>query len=79
MSIPERWGMGLGRALLATSEALLADMGFIRAMLWVLEGNDRARAFYQRQGWSQGAPFRLETIGGTEVTEVRYEKSLAPL
>ncbi len=74
---PQRWGRGHGHALLAASEGLLAEIGFTQAMLWVLEANERARAFYQRQGWSRGAPFRLEVIGGTEVTEVRYEKYLA--
>lgn len=75
---PQRWGRGHGHALLAASEGLLAEMGYANAMLWVLEGNGRAKGFYERQGWSQGAPFRLETIGGTEVSEVRYEKSLTP-
>jgi ribosomal protein S18 acetylase RimI-like enzyme len=74
---PEEWGAGHGHALLAASEDLLLGLGFDRAGLWVLEANQRARAFYERQGWSMSpTPFRLETIGGTEVTEVRYEKSL---
>ena len=41
-----------------------------------LEGNTAARAFYERQGWVKGKPIRLETIGGTEITEVRYERGL---
>ena len=73
---PEHWGSGHGHALMAASEDLLVSLGFDRAGLWVLEANERARAFYERQGWRIAAPFRLETIGGTEVTEVRYEKLL---
>jgi ribosomal protein S18 acetylase RimI-like enzyme len=75
---PEHWREGMGRALLEASEAHLAADGFERALLWVLEGNGPARAFYERQGWKKGKPIRLETIGGTEITEVRYEKALEP-
>ncbi len=75
---PDQWGAGLGWALLAAAEERLAELGHNRALLWVLEANSRARAFYERQGWSRGRPIRLETIGGTQVTEVRYEKSLEP-
>jgi GNAT superfamily N-acetyltransferase len=72
----EHWGIGMGRDLLAAGEATLASAGFERALLWVLDGNVRGRRFYERQGWSLGAPFRIESIGGVDVTEVRYEKAL---
>ncbi|MEX1125902.1 MAG: GNAT family N-acetyltransferase [Acidimicrobiia bacterium] len=73
---PAHWDQGMGRALLEAGELQLADDGFERAMLWVLESNKRARDFYERQGWVKGKPIRLETIGGTEITEVRYERDL---
>jgi GNAT superfamily N-acetyltransferase len=76
---PARWGSGLGRELLAAGEGALAGAGHRRALLWVLDGNIRARAFYERQGWSLGKPLRIEAIGGQDVTEVRYEKPLAPV
>jgi GNAT superfamily N-acetyltransferase len=75
---PEQWGHGVGRDLLAAGEQALARAGFWQALLWVLEGNARARAFYERQGWERGKPIRIEAIGGVEVTEVRYEKALTP-
>ena len=65
-------------APLGVGERDLAGAGFEEALLWVLEGNTRARDFYERQGWSKGKPIRLEEIGGRPVTEVRYEKSLRP-
>jgi ribosomal protein S18 acetylase RimI-like enzyme len=73
---PPHWRLGMGGGLLSAGETQLAEDGFERALLWVVESNERARAFYERQGWVKGQPFRLETIGGTEVTEVRYEKDL---
>ena len=73
---PMHWGRGLGRSLLMAAESDLAGAGHIRALLWVLHGNVRARAFYERQGWALGKRIRVENIGGADVTEVRYEKSL---
>jgi ribosomal protein S18 acetylase RimI-like enzyme len=73
---PMHWDQGMGWALLVAGELQLAEEGFERALLWVLEGNHRGRAFYERQGWVKGRPIRLETIGGTEITEVRYERDL---
>jgi GNAT superfamily N-acetyltransferase len=75
---PHRWGEGIGRDLLAAGEQALIDDGHWQALLWVLDGNTRARAFYERQGWAQGKPIRIENIGGTDVNEVRYEKPLGP-
>jgi hypothetical protein len=54
----------------------MVEAGYWRGLLWVLQGNNRARAFYERQGWALGKPIRIEAIGGTDVTEVRYEKAL---
>ena len=73
---PSRWDEGHGRRLIKAGEATLGEEGFSRALLWVLEGNHRARAFYERQGWNLGMPLRLEEIGGVQVGEVRYETEL---
>lgn len=74
---PDHWGAGHGHSLLAAGEEALADAGHRRALLWVLEENERGRAFYERQGWMPGKPFRVEEIGGVQVTELRYEKDLS--
>lgn len=74
---PDRWGEGHGRELLAAGEATLASKGHRRALLWVLEANERGRSFYERQGWKVGKPMRVEEIGGVQVTELRYEKDLS--
>lgn len=76
---PEHWGVGLGRELLVAGELALSEAGYERALLWVLDGNPRARSFYERQGWELGKPIRIENIGGVDLTEVRYERSLGLL
>lgn len=75
---PDHWRRGLGRELITGAEDRLAAMGHQRAGLWVLADNTRGRRFYESQGWELGRPFRLETIGGVEVTELPYEKRLEP-
>lgn len=73
---PSRWGGGYGHALLNEAESVLRKDGHSSALLWVLEDNPRARRFYERQGWELAKPIRFEEIGGTYVTERRYEKVL---
>lgn len=73
---PDHWGGAHGHHLLRAGASVLRARGFERALLWVLEANQRGRAFYERQGWSRGKPIRVEEIGGVQVTEVRYETDL---
>ena len=73
---PDRWGSTDGFELLRAAEDQLRASGFKRALLWVLRDNPRARSFYERNGWTLAKPFRVEEIGGVQVTECRYEKDL---
>lgn len=73
---PNRWRSGVGSLLLDEGGRLLTEMGFHDASLWVLEANTRGRRFYEARGWHQDGRTSLLTIGGTEVTEVRYRKAL---
>jgi RimJ/RimL family protein N-acetyltransferase len=61
----------------------MADEGYREAILWVLEGNERARRFYAVAGWTVDGADKTEHIGGgtgsgagTTVTEVRYRRAL---
>lgn len=74
---PDRWGRGHGRRLLTASEQTLLDLGHDTGVLWVLDGNQRARAFYEACGWVRDGAWKLEEIGGRQVTELRYLKRLA--
>ncbi|MBD7956202.1 GNAT family N-acetyltransferase [Microbacterium sp. Sa4CUA7] len=60
--LPEHWDAGVGRALLTRAEQALREGGFARGQLWVLAGNDRAAAFYERHGWLEDGTRKLEVI-----------------
>jgi ribosomal protein S18 acetylase RimI-like enzyme len=48
---PARQRTGIGRSLLTASVNLLRHGGAHTATLWVLETDQRAKAFYERLGW----------------------------
>lgn len=75
---PERWGAGVGRALMERTLKALADRGYREAVLWVLEDNPRARRFYEAGGWRLEHG-RSEQIGGVEARVVRYRLRLPRL
>ena len=69
---PDAWSSGVGAALLdAARERLLAD-GLGRQVLWVLEANSRARAFYERQGLLATGRRSSLRLGGAVLTELQY-------
>ena len=72
---PSCWGRGIGRALLEQAEESMRESGFRRAMLWVLEGNERGEHFYRQAGWEQDGR-KVDAFQGVEVAELRYRKSL---
>jgi GNAT superfamily N-acetyltransferase len=74
--LPEAWGAGHGRALLAESAERLRTAGFPEAILWVLEDNPRTRRFYEQAGWRLDSEPREHTFLETPVTVVRYRIGL---
>lgn len=68
---PPHWGTGAGRALHGAVVAWCVDAGLASLHLWVLEANDRARAVYERWGWSPSIGDQ-HINEGAEVAEVRY-------
>lgn len=69
-------GTGLGRTLLARSTQALRDARFSRASLWVLETNDRARAFYEREGWTWDGTRSTHQVECSNLPIVRYVRGL---
>ena len=65
-------GTGVGRLLMADA---LRHLG-ARAVLWVLEGNIRARAFYEKCGWQPDGETREAPMGGEVTHQVRYARTV---
>jgi GNAT superfamily N-acetyltransferase len=73
---PERWGQGVGIALMSAARAHLFDAGFRNAALWVLTGNVRAERFYRIDKWVPDGLRRTDSVWGVTVDEVRYQREL---
>ena len=69
---PDVIGTGVGRELLAETIVALRAAGFTRATLWVLEGNDRARRFYEKAGWVWDGSVSSHSFGSVTEAVVRY-------
>jgi ribosomal protein S18 acetylase RimI-like enzyme len=67
---PGRYEGGVGRMLMAHARRRLKEQGFEAAVLWVLQGNERAAAFYEREGWAADGAVREEQPYGI-VSHVR--------
>ncbi|QJP70636.1 GNAT family N-acetyltransferase [Burkholderia glumae] len=70
--LPAFQGYGLGKRLLASCAARLAEVWPGRPLfLYVLDGNTMAREFYQRIGGKESAPFNHTLTGANVVLPVR--------
>jgi ribosomal protein S18 acetylase RimI-like enzyme len=74
---PERRGQGFGRALFAAATDALGAHGFDPLVVWVLEGNDAGRHFYEAAGFVHDGATHAIDFDGEAVVEVRYRRSAA--
>lgn len=68
-------GRGIGARLLDEAFDFLRERGFDRVVLWVLDTNDQARRFYERQGFHETGRRQEIDLGGI-VHEREYGRSL---
>ena len=71
-----RVGTGLGRRLWEAALDQLRGSGHTAVTVWVLDTNQRGRAFYERCGLTLDGAVKTEALGATALTEVRYRASL---
>ena len=72
---PPWWGSGLAHRLHAAACAEARARGFAALRLFTPAAQARARAFYEREGWTvAGAPFAHDTMG---IDMVEYRRPLA--
>jgi GNAT superfamily N-acetyltransferase len=69
---PAHLRTGVGRLLMTAARERLRGVGATGAVLWVLGGNDRARRFYERDGWRFDGTCRTTTFGKLPVQQLRY-------
>jgi GNAT superfamily N-acetyltransferase len=72
---PERTGTGIGGLLLSAAISALQKAFLAEATLWVIEGNSRARRFYERHGWQADEMSKRCSLA-TGATHIRYRTSL---
>ncbi len=70
--LPDYIGKGYGKILMEAALSELKMQGYENVFLWVLEGNSRARNFYEQYGFLLTDDFLDNTIGGKDLREVRY-------
>jgi GNAT superfamily N-acetyltransferase len=82
---PHLVGAGVGRALMVGALAELTALAESadrsgpdarRAVLWVFDGNVRARDFYVKGGWTADGGRRDAPIGPELIAQVRYSRPL---
>lgn len=74
--MPHLRGSGVAQSLHAALLADFTDWACATAELWVLEGNERAQAFYRRMGWTADGTRDSHEIGGVPVPILRYRLSV---
>ncbi|KAI8815777.1 acyl-CoA N-acyltransferase [Fimicolochytrium jonesii] len=62
-------GQGIGRALMDVIKNEIRHLGMHHATLWVLDTNERARRFYEREGWRVTKDVKVETVGTMDLRE----------
>ena len=76
-TLPRCWGQGIGFRMIEAALAALGDRGTREVVLWVLESNQRARSFYQRQGFHPDGHLKQETfIPGVTLSSMRMRRAL---
>jgi GNAT superfamily N-acetyltransferase len=71
--VPSEWGSGTSEQLHDAALDGMRSDGATAATLWVVEGNARARRFYEGQGWSADGETKPSHF---DLTELRYVISL---
>jgi RimJ/RimL family protein N-acetyltransferase len=70
-----QWRQGIGTQVCRRAESMLRARGVTRSVLWVFEGNERARRFYERMGYTPDGATKIIEVGAS-LTAIRYRKDL---
>lgn len=71
--LPGIQGRGIGAALMREGLTALKTEGLTCALLWVLDGNLRTRAWYESHGWRSTGRSKLDQRGNFALEEIQYQ------
>ena len=71
--LPEHWKKGQGSALFQTVCDRAKELGFPGLYVWTLDGNTRAKAFYEAMCMTATGECREFEIAGSYLPEVKYQ------
>lgn len=72
---PDVWGSGVATVMMDAAVEHLAQLRPLRAVLWTLRDARRARAFYEKAGWTpSGRTDTLTMYPDHPVEEVEYQR-----
>ena len=74
--LPQYFNKGYGKEMFSFAAAQLHENGFQNIYLWVLEENQKARRFYEQNGFVPNGDKAVIHIGGKDLTELRYVNRL---
>jgi len=73
--LPEFWRKGLGQQLCQVVFDNVSNTHFKQITVWVLEGNNQARHFYETVGFFETGDVETDHIGCESLRVVRYRKT----
>jgi GNAT superfamily N-acetyltransferase len=74
--LAQQHGAGIGQALHDRMVEEFRSWGSTRAHLWVVDGNERAQAFYRRNGWRHDGTRSRHDVAGAEIPILGYRLDL---
>lgn len=69
---PDQWRQGAGEALMSAAMERLAGLPYTEVALWTFKENERAIAFYERDGWRPDGAEKIHARTGAPA--VRYRR-----
>lgn len=75
--LPEQQGSGAGQTLMEAVITAFGTWAVTEAHLHVIDGNERAQAFYRRNGWRLYGPAGVHDVGGAMVPILEYRRTVA--
>lgn len=74
--LPDQQGTGAGQALMDAVLNAFHEWAITEARLHVIDGNERAQAFYRRNGWRLHGPAGSHEVGGASIPILEYRRTV---